>query len=441
MSKLKNCRNTPSNRNPDSKFYDVIVIGGGIGGCATAVKLANTGYSVALVEKREFLMQATSKNTPGRMGLGFHYFPSSTAKMYLENTIRFMREYPNLVIGREKCGYEYLKKGRYFIVKNSLVPAKELLEYYKKLKNAYEYLVEDDPNNKIFGEPKDFYRILPVGEYAGDVKKDIVEIGIETQEQLLDYNLFVPHFTKRVYENDNISLICGAKVSKVTQGTNRNFVVDFVRDEQNFRISSHIVVNAAWENIEIINKVSGVKSLDNQTNRLKLLAEVRLPKNLQKCHSMFFCVGPHAMFSNLGNGMARITFAPVTNQEIKTDEPLSILAQRWLSDGLSLNEKQFYGSKIIEGVANYIPKMLDAELNNVFAGIVKTNGKVDLEERKSDFHERNYSGVDRKQLGWIDNACIKLTYCENNAGEVAHLVKEDMAQLLGSQKFPAHLRI
>ena len=69
--------------------YDIIILGGGIAGCAAAKKLS-TKYKVAILEKRAHVLQGTSRKTPGRMGLGFHYFDPNTSKACLERTTKFV---------------------------------------------------------------------------------------------------------------------------------------------------------------------------------------------------------------------------------------------------------------------------------------------------------------------------------------------------------------
>jgi hypothetical protein len=162
------------------------------------------------------------------------------------------------------------------------------------------------------------------------------------------------------------------------------------------------------------------------TYRLKLLAEVELPESLQEKHSMFFCVGPHAMFSNLGNGIGRITYANITNFGTTTESKMPDDFQKWLDHGLSKEESSEYGQKIIQGVAEYIPEMSKAKIIRVIPGIVKSKGNVELNNKDSDFHKRSYSGVEEQQIGWIDNAAMKLFYCLGNAEEVASIVSKQL---------------
>ena len=77
----------------------IAIIGGGIAGCTTALRLARDGHDIYIFEEKEDLLQGTSARTPGRMGLGYHYFDLATATTYMRQTVRFMREYPGMLLG------------------------------------------------------------------------------------------------------------------------------------------------------------------------------------------------------------------------------------------------------------------------------------------------------------------------------------------------------
>ena len=205
----------------------------------------------------------------------------------------------------------------------------------------------------------------------------------------------------------------------------------FILTNQNAEKSlSDYVVNCSWQNIEKLDRKLGLTPADEKmTSRLKLLAEVKLPPELEKKPSMFFCVGPHAMFSNLGNGIGRITYADVTNFGTTIESEMPPLWQSWLQHGLSEEENALFGQKIIAGVSEYIPAMAGAEIVKVIPGIVKSKGEVELSNPASAFHKRDYSGVEQRIDGWIDNAAMKLFYCLGNAKEVAQIIQNHELKL------------
>jgi hypothetical protein len=413
--------------NSPSSSSMVCVIGGGIGGCITALKLAENNLAVTIIEKNLNLLSGTSDNTPGRLGLGFHYLADiETAKKYLSSTINFIKEYSGFMLGETLPDSDYLKKGRYFVTKDSMIPADKVIKHAKLLQNFYADLVKKDIKNQLFGKPEEFFRILNEEQYVNDINSSKVVFAIETQEHLVDWPKFKKFLLGKIYSNKNITVLNGFNVSHAEYNNFNDLYKIYTQSNfVNITIESSYVINCCWENIENINKIMGFNTEQEiVSNRLKILAEVALPNALKYKNSMFFCVGPHCMFSNLGNGIGRITFAPLTNVASNISNLLDTRHKNWIEKFANSAERQIDGENIIKGISNYIPAMKDAKLLRVLCGVVKNKGLVDIYDANSDFHKRSYSGVTERAIGWIDNACIKLFYCEDNSQEVLNIISK-----------------
>lgn len=415
---------------------NIAIVGGGIGGCATALALAENGVKTTIIEGLEELLSATSDHTPGRMGLGFHYLSDpETAVMYLKATIEFARKHQGFMIGEREGDNPRLKHGRYFVTPDSFVSPDDVVACANHIQAAYAALVAEDASNAVFGPPESFYRILDPSEYVGDVNPERVALAIETQEHLLDWPRFKQHLLEKITDNPHITVIKGYKVTATSCNAAGDGFVISAKDAngESHTIESSHVINATWQNIEALNATMGFQMVEgSRTNRLKLLLEVELPEAMQDKPSMFFCMGPHSMFTNLGNGLGRMTYAPVTNfaDTHKEFEVLERLLQvpeqyeRWMNHGLSPDEVALYGQQILEGAIKYMPGLEDAKIKAVYPGIVKSKGTVEIYNPDSAYHKRAYSGVDEQQIDWIDNACMKLFYCEKNAERIVDILKE-----------------
>lgn len=403
----------------------ITIIGGGIAGCTTAVELRKQGHEVVILERDEDVLLGTSARTPGRMGLGYHYFDSETAKLYMTNTLGFMKRYSDCFLGDETT--PYLRNGRYFITKDSLIGLQELMASYDKMSAHFEKMCRIDNSNDIFHDYH-LHRAMDPSEFQNDVNMDKVAFAIETKELLLDWEKYKA-LLKSEIKQSGAAIKTGYEISQVIRTQDGKFEV--ISNNGESEISDY-VINCTWQNIDKINDLVGIGDAktkkddpnESVTSRLKLLAEVELPESLREKHSMFFCVGPHAMFSNMGNGIGRITYAPVTNFGVTTDNQMPEQFERWLNHGLSPEEEEEYGRKIIEGVAEYIPEMKHAKLKRVIPGVVKSKGSVTLDDRESPFHKRNYDGVQEQQIGWVDNAAMKLFYALSNAEKVSEIIAE-----------------
>ena len=141
---------------------------------------------------------------------------------------------------------------------------------------------------------------------------------------------------------------------------------------------------------------------------------------------MFFGVGAHCMFSNLGDGTGLMTYAPITNAFSTTEPQLPAAWQHRLRHGLSLVEQRLYGEAILEGVCFYLPAMRGAMVLGCAVGVVKSDGAVDIFDRQSGHHSRAQHGVDSPCPAFVNNAAMKLFYAANNADDTVELLRPYM---------------
>lgn len=438
---------------------EVFIIGAGVGGCFTALELAvvkspdgTPKYKIKLAEKAIEVLRGSSNVTPGRMGLGFHYVHKPTAFMYLKATIEFQKKYSKIKdfrIGSEEKNpaiQQALQRGRYFITKDSKPGKEEILATYKAIQAEYARLVAEDPSNKVFGAPEDFLRILDSKEYQDYVHMENVDIGIETPECLLGWPEFRKYIITELESHENIEIMRNTIINKIEiDNKNLKYKVEFTNTNDIHHkpqtYVTDVVVNCTWENIRALNATAGlVKPVaDKRTNRLKAIIIVKLPDSLRDINSAFFCMGPHAMFSNLGNGHGAMTYAPVTSMFNSTDLVVPNVINKYLNGEATLQERMRIAERIREGVAKYVKGMETAEIVEVRFGIVQTNGEVDIFDHKSEFSRRDYNGVSVEQLGLVSNACMKLLYGPENGEMCKEITEEHQQELAAARKFYASL--
>lgn len=453
----------------------VAIIGGGMGGCMSAWVLANAGWHVTIIESAPDLLSKSADKTPGRMGLGFHYADLATAEKYLRATINFVREFPDFQIGQDKPQSHFLRHGRYFITKDSLHTSEEIMKTYNKLRDIYTALVKEDSQNEVFGDPDVFFRVLYRDEYKDVIEANRVVKGIETCEHLLNWPKFKEFFLEKLKNHENIRIIANTTVTKAKRLHDARFLLSYTQSDTFGETEAHenlvtpYVLNCSWQNSESLDVQIGLKNPEelNRSNRVKVLAKVRLPKNLREIHSSFFLTGPHCMVSNMGDeeGTALMSYAPITNinvfsgltlppawsnlingkyspediDEIMPDIALSLsgvevkIPER-LTHYLKRTERadwdikqlliHYYGERVKEGVSKYIPDIQYAEVVDVRFGIVKTKGETNIADKNSAMHKRDYSGIEELQCGWITNDLMKLLYGLDNANEVLKLLNK-----------------
>lgn len=410
----------------------VAIFGGGAGGVSAALELADSGYQVTIYERNRALLQGSSNATPGRAGHGYHYLHAETGKLYLRATIEVVRRFPECMLGYNKGEDHYLKHGLYFIMKMkkdlglenerfaSQHPAESILVTYELLREEYAQLIADDPKNKVFGEPNQFFKIEDKQGYESIVDTTKVAMVVNTREELLNWPKLRGVLIALVNEHPNIHVDCDTTVRSPRYRSGGSGFCFYANERL---VYADYIVNSTWEEMEYLNHQMGfLMPPDSRTNRLKTIITIKLPPVLTEQPSMFFCMGPHAMFSNMGDGRGMATYAPETNLHASTALQLAPEAKDCLDKKQSLFERNTKAQRVLSGVAEYMPVILKSEIIDMGFGIIKTHGTVDISDPNSDFHKRDYLGVEEKAIGWIDNACMKLLYFLNNGRAVKTLI-------------------
>ena len=424
-----------------SNSITVAILGGGIGGCMAALRLSEKfpDSKIILFEKNNNLLLGTSNCTPARMGLGFHYVDANTAKTYLRQTIDFVKYFyqscPFLMVGQEFPEDNFLRNGRYFIVKDSLFSSEQILETYETLAKEYAELVKRDKKNELFGNPTQFYRILESKEYENDINLAHLDTAIETHEHLLNWPYFRKFLLDEIATHKNIEVLIEREVQDIGYLYTQNVYLIRLKQEDLCKYSNphkaDFVINATWEWADYFNSKIGYYRLpvpdEIRTNRAKVIIKVKLPDELKEKNSMFFCIGPYCMFSNIGEGYGLITYAPKTNRKNSTSlipekEYLDLINGR-----ISEEDKLKIAKEIIKGVSQYIPAMSEAKMDEVRFGTVQVEGEADIADifdSSSKIHERDYMGLRYLEDGFISLTCMKLLYGHGNANTVVSLFDE-----------------
>lgn len=401
----------------------IAVLGGGIAGVTTALELVkNDANRVTLFESKAHILEGTSARTPGRMGLGFHYLADlDSASQYLHSTVGFARQFPGFILGQ---GQSHLTRGRYFLVDDPSqrhgLSLPKIMSVIQALQSAYASLCEQDPANQLFGPPDQFFRVLKQDQLNDRINSDKVILGIETCEALLDWFKFSNHLKQLVCHAQNLSIFTNTPVKTVRSIGDYGFYINGEPFDQ--------VVNCTWENMESIAALANLTSPNTASLRIKLLAEVHLPPALLNMHSSFFCVGPYAMFSNMGKGVGRITYAPVTNYFHTQEAALPQEMASLVTQCAQTPAIEHAGRQIIDGVAQFIPAMRHASLKKVYPGVVRTYGtNMNIYDPQSDIHRRRERGIEQLSPHWVNNAAMKLFHALPNARDAAVLLRADAA--------------
>ncbi|NET45479.1 FAD-dependent oxidoreductase [Okeania sp. SIO2B3] len=429
-----------------AKAYDVIVVGAGIAGICTALTLAEAGYHVLLLEKKHDVLEGTSNVTPGRMSLGIHYLANyPTAEYNLYKTLEFIKKFKNyfpdcFIRGSVNDNWHF---GLYAIVNNSLIPPNQVLDLIGCLKERYREVIRQPEFNfltEFYGHPYEFYEKLRIDSYDS-INFSRISLLLRTKEMLLNWSKFKKILKFKLESKILIDTLNHADVINISDShqSDKHEVcyLDIYGEKQS--ASSDFVVICAWQNIEKINECSGIKT-SAVTNRIKILVTIQLPEKLFSHPSTFFCIGPFAMFSNMGDGTAKITYAPKTNYFVSTSKSPQENEKRIFNEDEFIcdEERKQIGEDIILGISEYMPDIKKAKLLDVKLGVVKQIHQdnkefFDLNNSTSNHHKRAYSGVEvkNKEKTVINNSAIKLMYAASNADQVLEIINSVYSARMG----------
>lgn len=161
----------------------IAIIGGGVFGSMTALRLAEAGHAVTLFERQPELMMGASYNNQNRLHLGFHYpRDDETARQCIAGFKGFIDEFPSCILSGFPNAYFIANDGSHTTPENFIAFAERLGLRY---------------------EPIDLGAFTPTVEN--------VAMGVLTDEVVYDSKLVRSAITERL-EHSNVVLRTGLEV-------------------------------------------------------------------------------------------------------------------------------------------------------------------------------------------------------------------------------------
>jgi glycine/D-amino acid oxidase-like deaminating enzyme len=206
---------------------NVLIIGGGIFGLTSAIVLAEKGYKVTVVEKRNDIMQEASMVNQNRVHFGYHYPRSkATCEESLLGLESFKEFYGEAIYSDFKKYYAIAKSG-------SHVSANDFYSIFMSLGLT---LVEEWPEE-------------------GVLDRSMVEACWLTPETIFDFNKLKQIAFYRCHANRNIRVIRNTHPVSISEINGYKEVVL----TNGYKINCEVIVNAAYSGISDIVHLLGVE--------------------------------------------------------------------------------------------------------------------------------------------------------------------------------------
>ena len=187
----------------------IAIIGGGLFGMTTYIKLKKKGFDCSVFEKKRNLLSGASTNNLNRVHFGYHYpRDNETAKQSYKGYLSFNKFYKNSII-KKFDNY-------YFIAKKSKVSFEKYIKFCKLNNLQFKNL-----NIKNF--------FLKNKNILGGIKVDEPIYDWELIKK--DINLKIAKFqTNKIYKNININEIQNIRKKYIIKTTKKNFLFDYIVD-------------------------------------------------------------------------------------------------------------------------------------------------------------------------------------------------------------------
>ncbi|SJZ42850.1 oxidoreductase [Vibrio cincinnatiensis] len=128
----------------------VAIVGGGVAGSTAAIHLSEQGLKVSLLEKKADLVDGPPICHLHAGGNLYRDISLTQCMELLRQSIETIRLYPHTLNQRPTV---------IAVPHSDPGSSQELLARLEVIRTAYQRLVDEDPNNQILGEPKNYYRL------------------------------------------------------------------------------------------------------------------------------------------------------------------------------------------------------------------------------------------------------------------------------------------
>lgn len=256
------------------------IIGGGVAGSTIALRLAALGIQTYLFEAKPSLIDGPPMCHLHAGGNLYREIPDEDCIELLKQSIDMLRLYPYSIDVRPTV---------IAIPQRDDGHPDDLLPRLKRLTDVYHSLIEQDPNNKVLGEPEEYYRLYYRDELEtlmatkivadGEVPTDTDEWVAAAAAQLDLDKLKFPIFAVKEYgwnifrlaasaqtaltQYPNMHLMLNTKVMNVTEASKNStypqWCLDVVTDSNTpAQITVDYLINACGFRTGIIDNMVGV---------------------------------------------------------------------------------------------------------------------------------------------------------------------------------------
>lgn len=333
------------------------IIGGGIFGAMTAIRLAESGRSVSLFERLPGLMQGASSNA-NRLHMGFHYpRDDETARQCRLGYDRFRDEFPSCILDNVSNAYFIAKAG-------SLTSSSEFLTFCDRLKLNHSMI--------------DLARFAPLVQN--------VEMGVMTAEVVFDPAILRRLITERL-QRANVSLNFETHVTDISHNTN-GFALSL---DGKSKASFDAVVNCSYPEINRLTSALGHQTIKRQ---YEYTAAALVDLKFSPATSITILDGPFMTLMPFGATGYHLLYH--VEHSVIARERQFLLDPAWLtpaSSPFSAVDRLQWFAALLDKCCEFVPALHGAGMKRILEGPRMVLADREISDERPSFvvqHERGY---------------------------------------------------
>lgn len=392
----------------------VAVIGSGIQGCGVALELATRGAQVALLERGRRLCDGASRNSEGKLHLGFVYAGDGslqTARMMARGAATFAPIVRDWLGGR---GDALLASApfHYAVHRDSLHPPELLGERYAAIGAVVR---EEVPDGAYLGVvDAGAVRRLETGELH-PFGPDVIA-AFTTEELAVEPDRLADALVAAVLAHDAITTQTATRVVTIDRHTRTLRIQDAEGEREAGPFDQ--IVNAAWDGRLALDASAGIAPPPRWSFRAKYACRVALRPQAAALPSTTVALGPFGDVVGYGDGTAYLSWYPVGR--IAWSEEL--LPPVW-PPRIGGEHGAELAAAMADGLRPIVPAahsaITDASEVAVRGGAIYARGNTDVDDPGSELHERYRVGPVSYDGGYHSVDSAKYTVAPLFARELA----------------------
>ena len=396
---------------------DVGVLGAGIMGCCLALKLAQQGYHVDLIDQSALPISGASLHNEGKLHLGFVYAkdPSrSTHPLMLRGSLAFS----NILEQLTGCSPEDLKPSRpfhYFIPNDSQMTLDEIQGYFCLLEEDLQAEVRSS-GNLYLGRTIDRFFIRNSDAVHASLFSPDFSIGsFFTQEIAVSPVAVAEVIRKAVRAQPKIDFIADTEILGAEFLPSGEILIDTRKGGVGLGRTYPCVANCLWDGKLKIDQRIGYLDPGPWISRYKITINLKAQQALkQGIPSATGILGSYGDVVNHGNGSYYLSWYPLCKsaQSVNDDGRLlhdqvhkhlpSRLVRKidsnfpGISKVITSTFHRKFLSRNISALSRFIPALQDLLQEKVEfelgGGVILARGSTDIDDPDSYLHQRSKIG-------------------------------------------------